>query len=56
MDGFGPGTIDGVQVYNVALADEGDEFEDPVDASDGGAYLINLIYRVQYEESIPTPH
>lgn len=55
LDGFGPGTIAGVDVRSVAIHDECDDFDDPLDGGDSGVYVITLLYSIQYSESIPAP-
>lgn len=54
-DGATNQTVAGVTIKNIVVADEQDDFEEPIDGGDTGVYSIHLFYRVTYSESVPSP-
>lgn len=55
LDGLNQETVAGVQVLAVTIADEMDDFDDPLDGGDTGVFAVSTLYRIAYAESVPAP-
>ena len=54
LDGLNQVTYAGVKVLSAIIDDELDDFDEPIDGGDSGVYVVSTLYRIVYDEAVPS--
>lgn len=52
LDGVNQDTVAGVTLLSALIDDELDDFDEPIDGSDSGVFVVSTLYRIAYDEAV----